>query len=193
MSIHRRAKARRGFTLIELIVFILIVSIAVVGLVQIFSFTTSRSVDPQLRKQALALAEGMLEEVELARFTFCDPINDPAAETASGAGGCTIAQQPSATVPASGRPYYNVSDYVRSFNQAVSYSTDAANNKFPAGYTVNVTISPDAALGPSGATLPSDATPANMNALRITVAVSYGNQSVTLTGYRTRYAPNAIP
>ncbi|CDG82752.1 type II secretion system protein [Janthinobacterium agaricidamnosum] len=193
MSIYRRATARRGFTLIELIVFILIVGIAVAGLVKIFSFTTSRSADPQLRKQALALAEGMLEEVELARFTFCDPLADPAADTASGAGACSTPQQPRAAAPATGRPYYNVSDYVRAFNQAVSYSTDAAGNKFPAGYTVNVTINPDAGLGPSGATVPSDATPANMNALRITVAVSYANGSVALTGYRTRYAPNAIP
>ena len=34
---------------------------------------------------------------------------------------------------------------------------------------------------------------ANLNALRITVVVTYGgNQSITLVGYRTRYAPNLI-
>jgi hypothetical protein len=32
-----------------------------------------------------------------------------------------------------------------------------------------------------------------MNALRITVVVTYGgNQAITLVGYRTRYAPNLI-
>ncbi|WP_232731112.1 prepilin-type N-terminal cleavage/methylation domain-containing protein [Janthinobacterium sp. 67] len=198
-----RRLAQRGVTLIELIVFIVIVSIAVIGLLQIFTRTTASSADPQLRKQALALAEGMLEEVTMARFTFCDPVADPAADAATNAApfdsatnptGCNTPQNVSATVPATGRPYYNVSDYVRAFNTPASYTTDAAGNSFPAGYAVSVAISPEAGLGPAGATLPSDATPVNMNVLRVTVTVTYGaNQQLVLAGYRTRYAGNAVP
>jgi len=198
-----RRLAQRGVTLIELIVFIVIVFIAVIGLLQIFSSTTASSAGPQLRKQALALAEGMLEEVTMARFTFCDPVADPAADAATNAApfdsatnptGCNTPQNVSATVPATGRPYYNVSDYVRAFNTPVSYTTDAAGNSFPEGYAVSVAISPEAGLGPAGATLPSDATPVNMNVLRVTVTVTYGaNQQLVLAGYRTRYAGNAVP
>ena len=198
-----RRTVQRGVTLIELVIFIVVVSIAVVGLLQIFTRATASSADPQLRKQALAIAEAMLDEIEGARFTFCDPINDPAADTALNAApfnsatnptGCTTPQNVSATVPASGRPYYNVSDYVRSFNAPVVYAADAAGNSFPAGYVVSVAISPDAGLGPAGAMLPSDATPVNMNVLRITVTVTYGaNQQLVLAGYRTRYAGNAVP
>ena len=73
-------------------------------------------------------------------------------------------------------------------------AADAAGNSFPAGYVVSVAISPDAGLGPAGAMLPSDATPVNMNVLRITVTVTYGaNQQLVLAGYRTRYAGNAVP
>ena len=203
VAMAARGPGQRGVTLIEVVIFIVVVSIAVVGLLQIFTRTTASSADPQLRKQALAIAEAMLDEIEGARFTFCDPINDPAADTALNAApfnsatnptGCTTPQNVSATVPASGRPYYNVSDYVRSFNAPVVYAADAAGNSFPAGYVVSVAISPDAGLGPAGAMLPSDATPVNMNVLRITVTVTYGaNQQLVLAGYRTRYAGNAVP
>ncbi|WP_454775381.1 type IV pilus modification PilV family protein [Janthinobacterium tructae] len=198
-----RRTAQRGVTLIELVIFIVVVSIAVVGLLQIFARTTASSADPQLRKQALAIAEAMLDEIEGARFTFCDPLADPAADMATNAApfnsatnptGCITPQNVSATVPASGRPYYNVSDYVRSFNVPVVYAADAAGNSFPAGYAVSVAINPDAGLGPANAMLPSDATPINMNVLRITVTVTYAtNQQLVLAGYRTRYAGNAVP
>ena len=203
VAMAARGPGQRGVTLIELVIFIVVVSIAVVGLLQIFTHTTASSADPQLRKQALAIAEAMLDEIEGARFTFCDPIKDPAADTAQNAAlfhiatnpdGCTTPQNVSVTVPATGRPYYNVSDYVRALNTGESYKDDVAKKSFPDGYKVSVTISPDAGLGPAAAMLPSDATPVNMNVLRITVTVTYGaNQQLVLAGYRTRYAGNAVP
>ena len=85
VAMAARGPGQRGVTLIELVIFIVVVSIAVVGLLQIFTRTTASSADPQLRKQALAIAEAMLDEIEGARFTFCDPIKDPAADTAQNA------------------------------------------------------------------------------------------------------------
>ena len=203
VAMAARGPGQRGVTLIELVIFIVVVSVAVVGLLQIFARTTASSADPQLRKQALAIAEAMLDEIEGARFTFCDPLADPAADVATNAApfnaatnptGCTTPQNVSATVPALGRPYYNVSDYVRAFNTPLSYKEDVAGKLLPDGYAVSVAISPDAGLGPAGAMLPSDATPVNMNVLRITVTVTYGaNQHIVLAGYRTRYAGNAVP
>lgn len=197
----RILSGQRGFTLIELVVFIVVISIAVVALVAITGRTTSSSADPQLRKQALVLAEAMLEEVQLARYTYCDAL-DPAAETATNAlpvnastnpDGCNTPQNVGATT-STVRPYYNVTDYVDAFGTAKKYTDDAAGVLFPAQYDVRVAITPEAALGPAGAQVaPADATPNNMNALRITVVVTYtGGQPVTLVGYRTRYAPNLI-
>lgn len=208
MSTCKQSRSRQpGFTLIELVVFIVVISIAVVGLVAVISRTTSNSADPQLRKQALVLAESMLEEVQLARFTYCDPVLDPAAETATNAlpfdptsnpGGCNTPQNVRAAPSNPVRPFYNVTDYVRAFNAPLTYTQDATGDNFPAGYTMSVTVAPEAALGPTGSLVAPasgavDATPANLEALRITVVVSYGgNQSITLVGYRTRYAPNLI-
>jgi MSHA pilin protein MshD len=75
----------RGLSLIELVVFIVIVSAAVAGIVGVISVTTRASVDPLIHKQALAIAEAVLEEVQLQPFTYCDP-DDPGAATASAGG-----------------------------------------------------------------------------------------------------------
>src|SRR6266705_5855266 len=85
---RHRPRAEHGISLIELIVFIVIVGIAVAGVVGALSMATRSSADPMIQKQALAIAEALLEEVQLQPFTYCDP-DDPQAATAQSAGGCT--------------------------------------------------------------------------------------------------------
>lgn len=184
----------RGISLIELLMFIVIISVALVAILRVQMQSSNMSADPQMRKQALAIAEGLLEEISLARFTFCDP-TDTAADTAASPAGCTIPEVVNQEAGGSGRPFDNVNDYVTSFGVAQTYTTDAAGALFPSGYTATVTITPDATLGPAGGQItPADSTSANMNVLRISVAVSYRNgNSVVLDGYRTRYAPNSVP
>ena len=180
VAMAARGPGQRGVTLIELVIFIVVVSIAVVGLLQIFTRTTASSADPQLRKQALAIAEAMLDEIEGARFTYCR-VDDPAAETATSVANCTLAEGPATSI----RPYYRVSDYSLI---TTPYTSDAAGNEFPKGYEAKVVISPVTTL---------QANPVqkyDLVALRISVTVSYGaNQQIVLDGYRTRYAPNSIP
>ena len=62
----------RGLSLVELIMFIVIVGAAVAGIIAVISRTTQSSADPMVRKQALSIAEAMLEEVRLQPFTVCD-------------------------------------------------------------------------------------------------------------------------
>ncbi len=68
MSGARRTR-HLGVTLIEQIVFIVIVGLAVAGVMAAFVMSTRGSVDPMLQKQALAIAEAILEEVQLMPFT----------------------------------------------------------------------------------------------------------------------------
>ncbi|WP_300755278.1 type II secretion system protein [Janthinobacterium sp.] len=166
-------RRQRGVTLIELVVFIIIVGVAVSAILGVMSLMTRNSADPQLRKQALVLAEGLLEEIEGARFTFC-AVDDPAAATAKSTADCTTGPAAPGT-----RPYMQVTDY----QQANPYTTDAAGNPFPAGYNATVTILAAALNGIAAS-----------ESLRIQVAVAFqGKQQVVLDGYRTRYAPNSIP
>ncbi|MES3021155.1 MAG: prepilin-type N-terminal cleavage/methylation domain-containing protein [Pseudomonadota bacterium] len=207
-----RRRRERGLTLIELIIFIVVIGIGVLGLMIVFELTSSPAADPLQRKQALLIAEGLLEEVELARFTYCHP-DDPAAETAADADGCSI---PEAVGPRAGelRPFYNVNDYVASFNTATSFTagdtkgiiTDVASTTavaYNGDYTAKVTINSEPKLGPAGApiaALASSANDANTDVLHIQVVVTYGvaegsaaRPSIVLDGYRTRHAPNSVP
>ncbi|HET7832085.1 MAG TPA: type II secretion system protein [Gallionella sp.] len=52
--------------------FIVIVSVALTGLLLVMNVTGKGGVDPLLHKQALAIAESLLEEIELQNFTKPD-------------------------------------------------------------------------------------------------------------------------
>lgn len=190
MSIKRQS----GVTLIELILFILIVGIALAAILGVMNVTTRNSADPARTKQALMIAEGLLEEVQLARFTKCDPSGD-----VNASGACTIPEAwgQVAPEPAGTRPYDNVNDYVAAadtataaFNNGNGVLVDANDRALNvSGYTATVTITPEA-LGPSGSVVgTAGGTAADTDMLRIRVTVSFDNRSLALDGYRARYAP----
>ena len=60
---------QRGVSLVELIMFIVIVSVALAGILLVMNNVTRHSADTLVRKQALAVAESLLEEIELQDFT----------------------------------------------------------------------------------------------------------------------------
>lgn len=70
MQAPRPARSRPpgGFTLIELLFFILIVGIAVAGITQVYVVSAAATGDPMIRKQALTIAEGMMDEIALQPF-----------------------------------------------------------------------------------------------------------------------------
>ena len=53
----------RGFTLIEMIVFLVVVAVAMAALLQLMAVAVKFSALPLQRKQALSLAEGLLQEM----------------------------------------------------------------------------------------------------------------------------------
>ena len=80
-------QAQRGLTFVELIFFIVIVSAGLAGILTVLNVSTSRSADPMVSKQMLVIAEGVMEEVRLQSFGWCDP-DDANATTATTAAGC---------------------------------------------------------------------------------------------------------
>lgn len=64
-------RRQTGFTLIELVLFIVIVSVGVAGILLVMNTVVAASADPLVRKQALALADSILEEV--LQKAYSDP------------------------------------------------------------------------------------------------------------------------
>jgi MSHA pilin protein MshD len=194
-----RGQRQRGLTLIELLMFIVIVAIALAGILQVLRLTTANSADPVRRKQALMIAEGLLEEVQMAGFTFCDP-TDPNAdnpEVVTSSVNCTVPEAfgQTAPEPVGARPFDNVNDYVAAPDVAAhAFDSSGVNPgllyangvQMPVqGYRASVTITPDT-LGPSNTPV------GNGDVLRIRIEVSYDGQRLVLDGYRTRYAPHQL-
>ncbi|MDD2706258.1 MAG: hypothetical protein PHU07_13135, partial [Acidocella sp.] len=194
---------QRGVSLIELIMFIVIVGVALAGVLLVMNATTRSSADPLVRKQALAIAESLLEEVELMPFTFCDP-NDANAESASSTADCTAGMDQNkggaaltAPTPATENrwsasdPFDNVADYGGFVMDAgicdITNATPTCTTQIAGlgAYRAAVDVSrAGLALG-----LASDDL-----ALRITVTVTGPDGlPVAVEGIRTRYAPRALP
>jgi MSHA pilin protein MshD len=68
MSIRRRTAKSRGVSLVELLVFMVLVGVAMAGLFAAFNTMTAASADPEVRKQMVAIAESLMEEVQLRPF-----------------------------------------------------------------------------------------------------------------------------
>ncbi len=162
-------RGEAGFTLIELIVFILIVSVAVVGILVVMSVTVKSSSDPVIRKQSLAMAEAILDEV-LSR-EFANPVGGYSEATPA---------------TCAGRPLYDDVDDYRCFDG----TTDS--KKIHGDSTLGSTSIP--ALAAYRATVTVDATAAAVvgaipvgQIKKITVTVTGGSESIQLSGYRTNY------
>ena len=146
---------QQGLTLVELIVFILIVGVALAGVTSIFIQVSRSSADPLIRKQALSVAESLMEEIQAVSYS-CP-------------GGATC----NAVTTANRTLTHEVDDY-SGFTMTGISAIDGTAVPQLAGYTATVTVGAEAAW--SGA-----------NGRQISITVSSGNESVTLTGWRGKY------
>jgi MSHA pilin protein MshD len=181
------SRRERGFSLIETVIFIVVLGIGIAGLAILYNQLTLASVDPLVRKQAVAIANSLMEEIQLRPFTFCDP-DDPLVFTVASPAGCGTPEVIGAEGAETryGPTYFdNVSDYA-AFPGMFGSIQDVTGNTVTGltGYTAQVAIV--AAGGNFPAAVPAD------EALRITVTVAGpANTQVVLQGYRLRYAPNS--
>lgn len=149
-----------GITLIELIVFIVIVGVGLAGILAVMNVTVRSSADPVVYKQSVAMAEAILEEVMAKDYT-------PNATYAPVAGNC-----PNRLLAD------DVDDYIDCNGAAFiagNATLGAASIAALVDYQARVTVEAPAALG--GVTMK-----------RITVTVTGpGNRGFALTAYKAEY------
>lgn len=149
---------QRGISLIELIMFIVIVSVALAGILLVLNVTTKSSADPLVQKQALAAAESLLEEVELQDFI-------PA----------TGAATPNPVTQTNRASQYHIVNDYQGFNTTGIYTVDGAAPIAGLGnYNASVSVA-NAALNGIAAVL-----------ITVTVTDPQGN-AMQISGYRTAY------
>ena len=68
-----RASRLKGFSLIEAVLFIVVVSVALSVLLKAFDQAALASADPVLRRQSLAIAQSLLEEISFKDFANPSP------------------------------------------------------------------------------------------------------------------------
>lgn len=185
--VSKRRLMQVGVTLVELILFMLIVSIAVIGVTRIMNLSSVASTDPLREKQALAIGESLLEEIQLQAFTFCDP-DDANAMTANSAADCASEVQGLA-------PSENETRYaVPRFDNVGDYAGFKMGKGMGAGQDKIVDMQGQVIVGLENyAVTVTEQESCGAGCIQIDVTVSSGDLSVMLTGYRYRYAPRALP
>lgn len=158
----------RGFSLVEMIIAVVIIGVGLAGVLSAFQTNVQSGADPMIRKQMLAVAEGMMEEILLKPYavTGVAPTNSA---TACGA------------AAAIRNAFDDVSDY-HGYQTTGICDIDGDAVVGLADYNVAVTVAVNTAVAVDLTGLPIGAVKT------ITVTVTRGGETMTLTGWRTSYA-----
>jgi MSHA pilin protein MshD len=176
MHTNKSFRPAQGFTLIELIVFIMIVSVAVAGVLSVLTVAAKSSSDPLRVKQANIIAQNLLDEV------LSHPLRDCASsnfrpQACPGRPPVILALPPQA---ASSTKVMQRLSFVEDYDGLSMSAIKAADGRNIAGlenYSATVTVTPDG----NTFSVPND------DAMRINVLVRYSGGRASLTGYRFRY------
>lgn len=172
MLANLRPYRLRGATLIELMVFIVVVSIAMGGLWGAFNQGISQSVDPIVRVRILELAQSKLDEVMSRKYDHATPSGGiPTCGSAAGPACIGIGRESLAETCATPSTLNDVDDFS---------GCDQDNSPNPyAGYTFSIAV-----------TLAGDdlglADNSNGKRIQVNVAAPNGEQ-VTLSAYRANF------
>jgi MSHA pilin protein MshD len=146
------------------VVFIVIVSVALAGVMTVLNLTSKGSADPVQPKQAMLVAEAMLEEIQLK--PYCDP------DTVTPGSPATCGVH---TTEASRDLYDDIVDY-SGYTSTGVFSLDNLGTAVPGLTAYNVAVAVSA-----------ETTIQSAPGRSITVTVSVGGNSYSLSAYRFNY------
>jgi len=159
---------QKGFTLIELIIFIVVVGAGLAGILSVMNTVVKSSADPLVAKQTVAIAESLLEEILLKEY----------ANPAGGDTGTT-------------RALFDDVDQYNGYSTPACTSgcnptgcgvLDAQNNQVAGLCQYRI-----AGVTVAGTTAAESAALSAIGAKRVTVTVAGPQGAISLTGYRANY------
>jgi len=159
-------RRQQGMTLVELVIAIVVVSIAVTSVMGAMATIGGRSADPIVLMQAQAIAESYMDEITAKAYTLPD-----ANPTCTGPFPTTKTRA----------TFTLVCDY-QGLNDAVPYNSNGDNIAELGAYTVAVAIT----KVPNTVEIIPVTDPI-LDAVKIAVTVTSPKGPYTLVGYRTRY------
>ena len=177
---EQHGKARHGFSLVELLVFIVLVSILLVGLVGLFTTNVRGSVDPMLRQQALEVANAYMDTVKSKKWNH----NTPAGGGCVNSGTSCPSGPAAAPIGNDGQPralYDDVDDYNGIDEAPATLDAGGSLVAIPelSGYRVQVFVNqPSTGLG--------GIPPADLRRILVRVTAPDG-QTIELLSYRVNY------
>lgn len=151
-----------GFTLLEMVIAIVIISVGLAGVLLAFNTSVRSSADPLIHKQMQAVAEEMMEEILLKPYVVSGTA--PANSLKSCGGGS----------PPSRAAFDDVSDY-NGYQTSGVCDIDGEVVTGLGEYNVRVIVVGETWQGVA-------------NTLHVTVTVSHGGETFALDGWRTGYA-----
>lgn len=161
-------RRHRGATLVEVVLFIVIIGIALSTVLGTLSLTVGRSSDPLVARQALAIAESLLQEVMSQPYTAADL--DGSANA--------IGPEAGETRASTTTPFDHVDDY-NGYSMTGIVKPDGTAVAGLGSYNASVTVAAQALDNI-----------ASTEGLLVTVTVTGpGGYSVALRGFRARAAP----
>lgn len=166
---RRRASwAQRGATLVEVVLFILVIGTALGTVLGTLSLTVGRSADPLIARQALAIAESLLQEVLSQPYTAND----------LDGGANAIGPEAGETRFSTTTPFDHVDDY-HGYSMTGVVKPDGTPVPGLSAYNASVAVAAQAL----------DNVPAGEGLLVTVTVTGPGNYTVALRGFRARVAP----
>jgi len=165
---QRRFALARGAALVEVVLFIVIIATALTAVLGTLNLTVGRSADPLVARQALSIAESLLQEVMSQPYTASD----------LDGGSNAIGPETGETRSSTTTPFDHVDDF-NGYSMTGIVKPDGTAVAGLGSYNASVTVQAQAL----------DNIPA-AEGLLVTVTVSGpGGYSVALRGFRARVAP----
>lgn len=130
----------KGFTLIEIIIFIVVFSIGVMGIMMLFFNTLGKTSDPTLRLRGVQVAEAVMEEIKGKKWDESTPngggeISNTTAEI------CTDSGEPNSN------KFDDIDDYVKDSNCNTTTkiysgytSSDFGFDKLTSGFDISIKV-----------------------------------------------------